>query len=1288
MSKEQNSSYVMKEGISHSERQKNNHEGNNSWEILMSFNHKVSHLDAMIKKVNSIDNNSIKNTDTVNILNTLLHKKGFGGSNGWTENKAYFKKHGDHIVLVLNTVVNGEEVSSMKDIEKVNALLVNVDKLLIENPVNTAISIEKKGPTGEEKIQSAGKRLAHYERQIQEMNSEYRENTNDGYMALDFALDTIWLQWRKQIYEECVRSIQKNIEEDYRKLLISFAGKDLTVDEKKKLNFYGKRVENLLWKKLEDVQSFAGYFITEKKLDSLKNAGYAIMGIGEGAFEAFTGTIVFAFLLTTEPELRNAVCSSIGSFYTYLTKNCTNRDKLWGDFCTMLDKEIGNFQNLPEEQKAKAIGKITGNIMATILGAKGMSTAIKSGKLRLKFKVPEEIVPVKAPKIFKTAEKTQDSAKSSLKKSKKKVDVTEEVKAPKKTIANIGEVKNWADLESFVSTVDRVRFKEWLTGKVMQEIINEVKQGTRSIKDIPDYGWIRKVVDKLVKSWWDDLLDAVGMEKRIQTVGKTIGKWIESIHDIMPFKDVQKILHKNILTGYDHIDIWITKLRTLTSDKAMLWMNMAARMAHIKEVKEITVNTIESIQAVSFPGKNTLLNILKGMNSSLISLKESFIRWDEIVVHNSSSRLTKREFQALRFEEGLAIREIERDGKILYEYRNAKGEKVFKEYTYASHFKDGKAAVTEITQDGKELNYMIDKTGKTISAEIPDASFGSIQRFENGGYRVFDGEDYRIKYTADHANKKSQKYSFMTEIQWDMVIGIDKKNGVKYIIDSDGNRFKTPFHYVDDFTEEGVAAVKNKIPDGKWLLIDKEGNLLGKDGMKISANGEIFKIINNVRVTLNENGRKGKKKQFDQKMAELAREEMFKEWYEENLDALKAHTDERYKNNDPEVVMKIEAKATTLLKKNNIIITPDSAFIHTKQDGILLFQDAHGTKIINIEKGTVSEKSFSYIHTPDINNGFIRVAPENNENYMGVVDLNGKYIIDPEYIDIQILDDKKRLFKVFEMREIGTKLKDGNIIHHDWKETAIDGMVKRIGLTDGRGKIIIETGYTEITQSNDVMAQGLVRGENYEILQKSKKRNIQKFSSDTTNVWSRTSDTVSMMVIAAVESPAVIEKAGRGSLNIIRTETSTVISELRNDNLSLLINGTLQTNKEFPLQIQNFLRNKIPTIQDIWTLEGEIEKIVHEESRETIRKYLEGNGLHKLTKAERIEVANYETETREKLIGAIRIQVQNEQVIFRNGKIGQGRENFVNTLVNNLHPDLYEAIGGITKGLDKMEKAA
>jgi hypothetical protein len=78
------------------------------------------------------------------------------------------------------------------------------------------------------------------------------------------------------------------------------------------------------------------------------------------------------------------------------------------------------------------------------------------------------------------------------------------------------------------------------------------------------------------------------------------------------------------------------------------------------------------------------------------------------------------------------------------------------------------------------------------------------------------------------AHYKSWKYTFMTEVHGEMVIGVDKK-GVKYVINQDKGRFRAPFHYIDDFTDHGVAAVQEGV-NGKWLLIDKEGNLLKKDG--------------------------------------------------------------------------------------------------------------------------------------------------------------------------------------------------------------------------------------------------------------------------------------------------------------------------------------------------------------------------------------------------------------------------------------------------------------------------
>jgi len=99
-----------------------------------------------------------------------------------------------------------------------------------------------------------------------------------------------------------------------------------------------------------------------------------------------------SFLYGTNPDLRDAVHASIGTFYEYLKENYSDHERLWKDFLQMMDQELEKCRALPPEAQAEAIGKITGNIMATIIGAKGMSALTKSGKLRLKFKSPE-IVP-------------------------------------------------------------------------------------------------------------------------------------------------------------------------------------------------------------------------------------------------------------------------------------------------------------------------------------------------------------------------------------------------------------------------------------------------------------------------------------------------------------------------------------------------------------------------------------------------------------------------------------------------------------------------------------------------------------------------------------------------------------------------------------------------------------------------------------------------------------------------------------------------------------------------------
>ena len=159
-----------------------------------------------------------------------------------------------------------------------------------------------------------------------------------------------------------------------------------------------------------------------------------------------------------------------------------------------------------------------------------------------------------------------------------------------------------------------------------------------------------------------------------------------------------------------------------------------------------------------------------------------------------------------------------------------------------------------------------------------------------------------------------------------------------------------------------------------------------------------------------------------------------------------------------------------------------------------------------------------------------------------------------------------------------------------------------------------------------------------------------------------------MTAVLMAESPMVIENIRKSSINITRSETSTVISELKNNKLSLST-------------------NRISTIRDIQTFEKEIEKIVHEEVNETVRGYLKRNGFSKLTKEERIEVATHEKETRKKLIEAIRLQVKSEQIPSRNRKSQEGG-GLVNTLVKSLHPELHKALGGAGEILREVKKAA
>ena len=80
--------------------------------------------------------------------------------------------------------------------------------------------------------------------------------------------------------------------------------------------------------------------------------------------------------------------------------------------------------------------------------------------------------------------------------------------------------------------------------------------------------------------------------------------------------------------------------------------------------------------------------------------------------------------------------------------------------------------------------------------------------------------------------------------------------------------------------------------------------------------------------------------------------------------------------------------------------------------------------------------------------GYIRVRKIDGEKGMGIIDLNGKYIVGPKYLDVQVHDATKKLFEVSETRQIGETLSDGTVISRHHSDAPDSSHVKRIGLID------------------------------------------------------------------------------------------------------------------------------------------------------------------------------------------------------------------------------------------------
>lgn len=104
--------------------------------------------------------------------------------NGGSESKAYFTVRGKEVVLVANTVANGEEVSSRKAIYEAFA---RIDEL-VSDPFSKALS--------------------RLEAQMVEINHNYQASTNDVFRVMDAAVNALGGEGGNVAYQRSIDSIR------------------------------------------------------------------------------------------------------------------------------------------------------------------------------------------------------------------------------------------------------------------------------------------------------------------------------------------------------------------------------------------------------------------------------------------------------------------------------------------------------------------------------------------------------------------------------------------------------------------------------------------------------------------------------------------------------------------------------------------------------------------------------------------------------------------------------------------------------------------------------------------------------------------------------------------------------------------------------------------------------------------------------------------------------------------------------------------------------------------------
>jgi len=553
----------------------------------------LKNLDTKLQKINALRKTQPK-IDILSTLNKILPSQIATHNSDNPDVQAYFSKQWDNIVLVVNNIVWGKEV--MNSESDMRVLLQKIDSMINEQKIS---EIAWQGKNPDTIIRAYEASIRSYWRALQETQATYQGNTDVMSSVLDIGNNI------SNVYKQSFESTKNTTRASYVAFLKEYATlketRGLSSEQERKLELIKKTFEKTLASKFETVSLWqameknelvqAGeYFLKDLKSWVVRDHIFAGMEWeAKGLYNSTIGFVEFLFKVTTDEKVRASLWQALWKLWEYTKTNCTEPGKVWNDVVKALYKEMDKIKNLPPEQQAHMVGDIFGNIMGTILLGKWAGAIKNNSILRVKY----------AP------------GTSALEK-----------------ITEIRNVRTWEHLESYVESIDHIRFKKWMSGQTIQKLVRGVQDGTVKIWELPKSAGIRQKAAELLK-YGGEIPEAEGLlNTAVSKAGGLTISWVQKTGKL-----IWKTMDSQVGKG-------VKRISSTIKNESIKWI---AHIGMIVAKIEQNLQLLKKLEAtLSAPGKaydkvkwgieasgegyarNMTLKTLNHLEETLSTLKENF----------------------------------------------------------------------------------------------------------------------------------------------------------------------------------------------------------------------------------------------------------------------------------------------------------------------------------------------------------------------------------------------------------------------------------------------------------------------------------------------------------------------------------------------------------------------------------------------------------------------------------------------------------------------------------------